>query len=55
MKSMGHVFLLLGLVFLVLSFTGNQSPALGLAFIALGIIYSAENEQNKHNKPKGNP
>ncbi|QMT18056.1 hypothetical protein H1Q58_03275 [Planococcus maritimus] len=53
MKSTGHVFLMLGFIFLILSFTGDMSPALGIAFLALGMIYSSENAEKKAKKPKG--
>ncbi|WP_271853915.1 hypothetical protein [Planococcus maritimus] len=57
MKTIGYTFLMLGLVFSILSFTGDQSPALGLIFISVGITYfflEDEDEDEQDEKDESN-
>ncbi|WP_157073442.1 hypothetical protein [Planococcus rifietoensis] len=55
MKTIGYTFLMLGLVFSILSFTGDQSPALGLIFISVGITYFfLEDEDEQDDKDESN-
>lgn len=55
MKTIGYTFLMLGLVFSILTFTSDQSPALGLIFISVGITYFfMEDEDEEDEKDETN-
>lgn len=55
MKTIGYTFLMLGLVFSILTFTSDQSSALGLIFISVGITYFfMEDEDEQEEKDESN-
>ncbi|MFP3324237.1 hypothetical protein R0K05_14230 [Planococcus sp. SIMBA_160] len=54
MKSTGYIFLLIGLVFMILSLTGDMPLTLGVVFIALGIVFNYTDSKKKSKNGKGN-
>lgn len=54
MKSTGYIFLLVGLVFMILSLTGDMPLTLGIVFVVLGIVFSYTDSKKKTKNRKGN-